>query len=199
MLNHLIQTIPILSPDELESINREIDLRKESFAQSAVFREDNQLKHSEGRTSLDLRLEENDPLCQVLHKAIDEGLYKYTCALMEVHEIFTHWPMPCDEKTSVVRDPIQILRYPAGKRYVFHHDVNDYASAQEYHRTFSTVLYLNGSFEGGGTEFIGEVFKPRPGEALYFPSNWCFPHAGQEVTSGEKRVAVTWWYSFMGA
>ena len=27
-----------------------------------------------------------------------------------------------------------------------------------------------------------------------FPSNWCYPHSGQPVTEGKKRVAVTWYY-----
>ena len=30
--------------------------------------------------------------------------------------------------------------------------------------------------------------------ALIFPSNWCYPHSGQMVESGMKRVAVTWYY-----
>ena len=35
---------------------------------------------------------------------------------------------------------------------------------------------------------------PKPGYALIFPSNWCYPHAGEPVESGIKRVAVTWYY-----
>ena len=27
-----------------------------------------------------------------------------------------------------------------------------------------------------------------------FPSNWCYPHSGQPVPNGKKRVAVTWYY-----
>ena len=38
------------------------------------------------------------------------------------------------------------------------------------------------------------TLKPEPGHAIMFPSNWCYPHSGQEVISGKKRIAVTWYY-----
>ena len=53
---------------------------------------------------------------------------------------------------------------------------------------------MTGGFEGGGTEFPHATFKPKPGYSLIFPSNWCYPHSGQKVTKGWKRVAVTWYY-----
>ena len=49
-------------------------------------------------------------------------------------------------------------------------------------------------FEGGTTKFVHQEYKPPIGHALIFPSNWCFPHTGTTVTSGRKRVAVTWYY-----
>ncbi len=64
----------------------------------------------------------------------------------------------------------------------------------EYERKVSVILYLNEGFEGGGTEFIHTALKPKPGYAIIFPSNWCYPHAGQKVVSGKKRIAVTWYY-----
>mgnify|MGYP003316373665 FL=1 len=40
-----------------------------------------------------------------------------------------------------------------------------------------------------------KTFKPSPGQALIFPSNWCYPHSGDPVELGIKKVAVTWYYS----
>ena len=74
-----------------------------------------------------------------------------------------------------------------------HHDTAD-LRRQEYYRTISIILYLNNDFEGGNTVFSHKKYKPLPGQALIFPSNWCYPHAGEPVTSGKKRVAVTWYY-----
>ena len=56
------------------------------------------------------------------------------------------------------------------------------------------ILILTNDFKGGGTSFPHITYKPEPGYALIFPSNWCYPHAGELVTEGIKRVAVTWYY-----
>ena len=81
-----------------------------------------------------------------------------------------------------------------GQKYIFHHDAATDKKLIEYERKISVILYLNEGFEGGGTEFIHTALKPKPGYAIIFPSNWCYPHAGQEVISGKKRIAVTWYY-----
>lgn len=197
MLNNLIQTIPILTETEVAEINSVMDRRRDEFQQSLVFDEDKGLMPDPARSSFDLRLLEDDPLCALLHHAMDRGLYEYTSRVMKISPIYTRWPLTCADGVYIFRDPIQLLRYSPGQKYVLHHDTNDYPHTREYHRTFSTVLYLNDDFTGGETAFLDGSFKPKPGEALYFPSNWCFPHQGTEVLSGEKRVAVTWWYSVL--
>jgi prolyl 4-hydroxylase len=126
---------------------------------------------------------------------MEKGLKQYRNRVKPLNTMFQYWPGPGSQETFVGREGIQILRYRPGQKYDFHHDQADFADLKEYHRTLSTVIYLNGDFEGGGTEFSHKTFKPKPGYALFFPSNWCYPHSGQEVISGEKRVAVTWWFS----
>ena len=87
------------------------------------------------------------------------------------------------------------MEYQPGQKYNFHHDAATDKKLKEYERKLSIILYLNDGFEGGGTEFIkNQVLKPEPGHAIMFPSNWCYPHSGQEVISGKKRIAVTWYY-----
>ena len=79
---------------------------------------------------------------------------------------------------------------------------------------FSTFTYAKKYFVSNENEFITEP-NPLTGKlykipqdlinlladnitvsnvGLFFPSNWCFPHSGQKVLSGKKRVAVTWYY-----
>ena len=190
-----IQKIRIFSREEAKELDSVVRGRESLFSQSKVLSISGGLDTSNIRTSKDLRLEEEDPLCQALHRGVDQGLFEYTNTLMNAAPIFERWPMACDEETVVTRENLQILWYYPGDQYVTHHDTHDCYAAKEYHRTFSTVLYLNDDFEGGGTGFLTESFKPEAGEALYFPSNWCFPHCGLPVLSGEKRVVVTWWYS----
>ena len=90
---------------------------------------------------------------------------------------------------------IQVLRYTEGQYYRWHSDEATDKTVNEYHRTISIVLYLSDGFAGGATEFPWGTYKPKAGQALVFPSNWCFPHQSQRLISGEKIAAVTWYHS----
>ena len=102
--------------------------------------------------------------------------------------------MPGGYNTYSWREGIQVLQYKKNQEYKFHHDVADHKERKEFYRTISVIVYLTDDFKGGGTLFPHTLFKPKPGYALIFPSNWCYPHAGEPVTEGIKRVAVTWYY-----
>ena len=76
-----------------------------------------------------------------------------------------------------------------------HQDISAYKNQPAHDRILSIILYLTNDFEGGRTIFTHQSFKPSVGSAIIFPSNWCFPHRGEAVTKGKKRVAVTWYFS----
>ena len=113
---------------------------------------------------------------------------------MEIHTTFDGYPVPGGFKTTSFRELIQVLEYEKNQKYSWHIDASSQPSAKEYHRNISIILYLSDNFKGGWTKFTHKKFKPPVGHALIFPSNWCFPHTGTMVTSGIKRVAVTWYY-----
>ena len=131
-----------------------------------------------------------------------EGLCKAMCRaitslkerLEKIHDIFSYHPVPGGFDTNSWREGVQVLDYVEGQKYNFHHDVADNVKRQEYFRTISIIVYLTNDFEGGRTHFPHKAYKPEIGHALMFPSNWCFPHSGEEVSKGKKRVAVTWYY-----
>ena len=102
--------------------------------------------------------------------------------------------MPGGINTKSWREGIQILQYEKTQEYKFHHDAAQRREQEEYHRKISVIIYLTEDFEGGGTAFPHVTHKPKSGYALIFPSNWCYPHAGEPVEDGVKRVAVTWYY-----
>ena len=102
--------------------------------------------------------------------------------------------MPGGYDTYSWRESIQVLQYEKNQEYKFHHDAADQKEKIEFYRTISVIVYLTNDFEGGGTLFPHMRYKPKPGYALIFPSNWCYPHAGEPVTEGIKRVAVTWYH-----
>jgi len=127
---------------------------------------------------------------------INKSLLEYKKRLIEINTMFQYYPVPGGYYTSSNREGMQALEYYENQEYKFHHDTANDPSLKEYHRKISVVLYLNDEFDGGGTEFPNQIYKPSPGYGLFFPSNWCFPHSGQKVLSGKKRVIVTWYYVF---
>lgn len=197
MSNPYIQIIPTLTESELEVVNKFFDTAPLPRGKSTVFsgggfREDTSIRSSEG-----FSLEEGNSVTDLLGKTMNAALLEYQSRLGQAHPALANQNMaPGVGGSSSHREAIQILEYKADQQYRFHYDQNWNSKEPTYFRTVSVVLYLNSGFEGGGTEFIDQVYKPKAGEALIFPSNWCFPHSGQLVTKGMKRVAVTWYYVY---
>ena len=192
-MKDLIQTIKVLEENELKLVNNYIDTLQ--FSESLVFSNQKNLKIDiSTRSSLGVQLDENHEVTKIIHEKINESLLEYRKRLIQINRIFEYYPVPGGYYTSSNREGIQALEYYKNQEYKFHHDTANDISIKEYNRIISVVLYLNNEFEGGGTEFSHQVYKPSPGYGLFFPSNWCFPHSGQKVLRGKKRVVVTWYY-----
>ena len=192
-MNDLIQLIKILEPNELKYINDYIDTLE--FHDCKVFgKEGKNYVNNDIRSSSGLTLDDSTKGTIMLHQRINVGLEAYYKKVKSVHKNFSYYPVPCGMGTKCWREGIQVLEYEPGQKYRFHADAATDKHLTEYERKVSVILYLNEGFEGGGTEFIHTALKPKPGYAIMFPSNWCYPHAGQEVISGKKRIAVTWYY-----
>ena len=194
-MNDLIQVIKVLESDEVEELNNHIDTLK--FEKSTVFAEsetDNPRSDPNVRTSSGTYLLDTHELIINLHNKINQGLDEYKKRLVNIHEKFSYYPVPGGYDTHSWRESIQVLQYEKNQEYKFHHDTADHKGRQEFYRKISVIVYLTDDFKGGGTLFPHMRYKPEPGHALIFPSNWCYPHAGELVTEGIKRVAVTWYY-----
>ena len=61
-------------------------------------------------------------------------------------------------------------------------------------RVLSCSLILNDDYEGGDFAFFGgeHIVPKKSGSAVVFPSNFCFPHAVQPVTKGNRHSVITW-------
>ena len=125
---------------------------------------------------------------------MNKGLDEYKTKIQKIHYVFSHYPVPGGVSTKSWREKIQVLEYTKGQEYKFHKDEVSNPELPEYHRKISIILYLEEATKGGGTSLAHLGIKPKPGYALIFPSNWCYPHAGEPVYAGKKRVAVTWYY-----
>ena len=100
---------------------------------------------------------------------------------------------------QTIMENIGLLRYERGQEYFWHTDqcltskvtLNPYTVDT---RQWSSVLYLNDDFEGGETRVLDEIFHPKKGTALVFPSSWHYPHTALPVKQGTKYAAVTWYH-----
>ena len=141
-------------------------------------------------------MQDEHPVTEVMHQAFNRALLTYAREIANVSVAFVNsYPTPGAYATSSYREGIQLLKYEEGQYYRKHMDIAPWKDSHEHHRTFSIVLYLNDAFDGGRTVFPHRAFKPKAGQALIFPSNWCFPHECEVVTSGTKIAAVTWYYA----
>ena len=61
-------------------------------------------------------------------------------------------------------------------------------------RVLSCSILLNDNYEGGKFAFFKKelILNPQQGEAIVFPSNFCFPHAVLPVTKGNRHSLITW-------
>ena len=196
MKNPYIQTVPVLTKQQVKQLNEFLDNSGFERHGSTVFGITGFAERSPVRSSVGFTLAEGEHFTNMLGSAMNEALLIYRDRLLSVHPVMQQTLVAGNSGTSSHREAIQILEYGPEQKYNFHYDMNWDRSAETYYRTISVVLYLSSGFEGGGTEFIDKVYKPKPGEALIFPSHWSFPHSGQLVTSGLKRVAVTWYYVY---
>lgn len=86
----------------------------------------------------------------------------------------------------------ELLRYEKDQRFQCHVDL--IAGRAEGQRQLSALLYLNDDYQGGELVFPRQClkYKPKAGEVLMFPSNFCYPHESLPVIEGTKYAIVTW-------
>ena len=82
----------------------------------------------------------------------------------------------------------RFYRYGPNEYFKWHRD-GTFARSPDEGSCLTFMIYLNGDFEGGGTEFKTEIITPQEGAALVFPHK--LPHQGMAVVSGIKYVLRT--------
>jgi len=192
-MNELIQTIDCLTESEVAKV---ISLMDDSrYEPTTVFGDSGCEVRTDVRSNYRICLSDQEEASVIMHDAMNRALNEYRTQLGHVHHEFINYPTPGGFRTKCYREGIQVLRYQQTQFYNWHYDCAVDRAVNEYHRTISIVLYLQNAEEGGRTIFPHRAFKPKAGQALIFPSNWCFPHTAEPVILGEKIVAVTWYHS----
>ena len=194
MLTDLIQIVDCLTPEET---SRCLELLENyEWTPTTVFGMSGSEVNTDIRSNERVCLSDKDECAEIMHKGLNEALLKYKDVLEGINQEFAKYPVPGTYRTNCYREAIQVLRYSEGEYYKWHSDQATDKSVYEINRTISMVLYLTDDFEGGRTHFIHRHYKPKAGQVLVFPSNWCFPHECEQVTKGTKIAAVTWYHSF---
>ena len=193
MIDKLIQVVDCLSEEQVRTC---LDLLDEKhWSPTTVYNGATLTVDPSIRKNDRVSLTEDDKLTTIIHPAMNNALVSYAEKLKQVHERFYTYPVPSTPGTSCYLEGLQVLKYEEEEYYNWHCDAASDRNVEPTYRTMSVVLYLKNADEGGRTIFPHQAYHPKPGQALIFPSNWCFPHRGEEVYSGSKIVVVTWYYS----
>lgn len=196
MFDKYIQTIPVLNDDLLSAVHAYIKT-KDAWQQSTIFDSSGKLVESTTRTCDQFWFNNDFDRFGEVVAALNKGAEQYAQnVIANIPAEYSRIPLPCAPDSQSRLEPINLLRYTEGREYQWHCDATP-SEMEHSKRCVSVVLYLNDDFEGGGTEFIDKARKAKPGEALYFPSNWTFLHRAQPVTKGIKYAMVSWYYVYL--
>jgi hypothetical protein len=86
---------------------------------------------------------------------------------------------------------VKVSKYEVSDYFDWHVDEERESQKNpKWKRIITSITYLNDDYEGGTTEFENMIIKPKRGNTLVFPSNWCFPHKGNIIEFGTKYILV---------
>lgn len=194
MSNELIQIIDCLTPTEVDRVLTLIEtapwepttifgLGKECVVDTSI------------RSNTRYCPTDDTEVATIIHEAMNKALLTYRDVLNDVAPQFMDYPVPGTSNTNCWRESIQLLKYESDEYYTWHSDQATNPKVSEFGRSISIVLYLQNAIRGGRTQFTHRSFRPKAGQALIFPSNWCYPHQGERIEEGTKIAAVTWYHS----
>lgn len=195
MSNELIQVVDCLSKSEVDKVLDLILVEDRQWEPTTVFGQVGCEVNKDIRSNTRYCASEESEEAKIMHEGMNAALLTYRDQLFNVNEQFCRYPVPGTYKTQCHREAIQVLKYDHAEHYNWHTDKATDKNVNEVNRDISVVLYLTDDFEGGRTAFTHRAFKPKAGQALIFPSVWCYPHRSEPITSGTKIVAVTWYHS----
>ena len=193
MSNHLIQVVDCLKPSEVDKVLSLLE--KAPWEPTTVFGNKECIVNKDIRSNTRYCAPEDTEEALIMHAGMNEALLTYRDELYNVSPHYSGYPVPGTFRTSCYREQIQVLKYEHEEFYNWHTDQATDKEVNEVNRTISVVLYLQNAEEGGRTIFPHRAFRPKAGQAIIFPSNWCYPHSAEPVLKGRKIAAVTWYHS----
>ena len=195
-MDHLIQIVDCLSEAKVAKVLNAIEYETHKFAGAPVHTKHNEFEvNTSVRSNTCFSADDDSYIGRVIHEGMRRSIVYYKQNLIHVNSSYNSYPMPNTYGTTIRREHIQILKYEQHQQYKWHTDQFCSREHRLHSRELSLVLYLTNDFTGGRTCLPNGCYKPEPGQALVFPSNWCFPHSAEPVESGTKIVAVGWFHA----
>ncbi len=195
-MDELIQVVDCLSEAKVNKVLQHIELESHRFQGAPVYNKNSDyFVDKQVRSNSCFSADNDSYIARAIHMGMQKSLTLYKKNLLEFHTSYNIYPMPNTPGTHIRRENIQILRYQQHQQYKWHTDQFPQRQHELHSRELSIVLYLTSEFTGGRTCLPNGCYKPRPGQALVFPSNWCFPHSAEPVESGTKIVSVAWFHA----
>jgi hypothetical protein len=194
---NLVKQLPCLAPEICDKL---VDKVQElSFNRSLIYSETGELIPDKIRTSTSTCIPES--FNEILSSALNATFTNWSTQVsLECPDYSKCLKLPgVTANLQTIMETIGLLRYEQGQEYFWHADqhftsklkLNPYTTDT---RQWSFVVYLNDDFEGGQTRVLDEIFQPKKGTALVFPSSWHYPHTAMPVKRGIKYAAVTWYH-----
>ena len=138
------------------------------------------VKASDERVKMDeVWVKQNMPFYENLKTTFIKVISKYST---------DHRDFACIHHTD-----FRINKYSEGGFMSRHCDNIHHSHGQHYgYPQVSSLLFLNDDYEGGEFIVAGEIFFPKKGSAIIFPSNFMYPHKVGIVTKGTRWSIVSW-------
>lgn len=97
----------------------------------------------------------------------------------------------------IYSDCFQLIKWPIGSSQTTHADAayDDDRDHPSPWREYSSIIYLNDSFDGGETYFVNQqiIVKPKAGNLLTFPCTLEYKHGVSEIEGNVRYTIASFW------
>jgi len=143
-------------------------------------------------TQVDDWKEIDTQLSKVLYNSLEKYMEEHISKISNIYDI--NDPIISTYLGNVVDFGYQVQHYKKNEGfYKWHCDfINNTRKDFTQVRLYTFIWYLNDVDEGGETEFLHGIIKPKAGKLLIFPSTITYYHRGRMPISSDKYIITGW-------
>jgi len=121
------------------------------------------------------------------------NLFYWNFIKNQIERLFYFYTAKFPKMSSIRINQIDLLKYTKGGKYEVHTD-----NFTVTPRSLSVIINLNDNYEGGDLVFTDQKnkeikrIKLDKGSIVFFPSNFLYPHAIENIKKGTRYSIVAW-------